>query len=173
MIEARERIFGQRKNEVLIPGDIFKMEWIKEVDSGLPTLLVVSGVFQYFYEKEIVEFIRGCAKAFYEDEMIFDSTSKSELRFTNWFIKRTGNPEALMYFGINDSKIFADKCGAKLLEKRTFFPDALRILGKKFNFITKICMKIAEKKKQVFILHLKLNPLSAFAKTKMVKNDER
>ena len=41
----------------------------------------------------------------------------------NWFIKRTGNPEALMYFGINDSKAFDDKCSVELLEERTFFPD--------------------------------------------------
>ena len=90
-------------------------------------------------------------------EIIFDATSESGLKFTNWFIKRTGNANALMHFDINDSRNFADKCGMELLDEKTFYPDALKMLGKRLNIVTKISMKIAEKKKQVLILHLKLN----------------
>ena len=61
-----------------------------------------------------------------------------------------------MYFGINDSKEFANKCSMELLEEKTFFP-ALKMLGKKLSFVTKVSMKVAEKKKQVIILRLKLN----------------
>lgn len=75
----------------------------------------------------------------------------------NWFIKRTGNASAIMYFGINDSKEFANKCSMELLEEKTFFPEALKMLGKKLSFVTKVSMKVAEKKKQVIILRLKLN----------------
>jgi len=157
VIAARKKVFGQRKNETLISGDMFKLEWIKEIDSSLPTLLIVSGVFQYFHEEEIVAFIKSCGKAFPKGEMLFDATSESGLKFTNWFIKRTGNANAIMYFGINDSKEFADKCGMELLEEKTFFPDALQMLGKKLSLVTKISMKVAEKKKQVMIIRLKLS----------------
>jgi len=157
VIEARKKVFGQREKETLIPGDMFKMEWTKELDSSLPTLLIVSGVFQYFHEEEIIAFIKSCGKAFPLGEMIFDATSESGLKFTNWFIKRTGNASALMHFGINDSKAFARKCGMKLMEVRTFYPDALKILGKKLNLVTRVSMLVAEKKKQVMILHLRLN----------------
>jgi len=44
-----------------------------------------------------------------------------------------------------------------LLEEKTFFPDALQMLGKKLSLVTKISMKVAEKKKQVMIIHLKLS----------------
>ena len=157
VIEARKKVFGQREKETLLPGDMFKMEWAKELDSSLPTLLIVSGVFQYFHEEKIIAFIKGCGKAFPMGEMIFDATSESGLKFTNWFIKRTGNANALMYFGINDSKAFAEKCGMALLEVRTFYPDALKMLRKKLSLMTRISMLVAEKKKQVLILHLKLN----------------
>ena len=157
VIETREQVFGQRENETLIAGDMFQMEWINKVDTALPTLLIVSGVFQYFHEEEIITFIKACGKAFPQGELLFDATSESGLKFTNWFIKRTGNAAATMYFGINDSKVFAEKCGMLLLEEKTFFPDALQMLGKKLGFVTKVSMKIAEKKKQVMILHLKLN----------------
>lgn len=51
----------------------------------------------------------------------------------------------------------ADKCDMQLLEEKSFFPDALQMLGKKLGFVTKVSMKVAEKKKQVKILRLKLN----------------
>lgn len=89
--------------------------------------------------------------------MIFDATSRFGLLYTNWFIKRTGNTNALMYFGIDDSNVFAKKCGTVLLEERTFFPDALRILGKRLNFMTRLSMKTAERRKLVMILHLRLS----------------
>lgn len=157
VIDARRKVFGQREKETLIPGDMFQLEWTQKINCSLPTLLVVSGVFQYFHEVEIIAFINGCAKVFSLGEMIFDATSESGLKFTNWFIKRTGNTSAIMHFGINDSQTFADKCGMKLLDVKTFFPDALKLLGKKLNLVTRISMMVAEKKKQVLILHLKLN----------------
>lgn len=64
---------------------------------------------------------------------------------------------AVMYFGINDSTEFANKCGMRLLEEKTFFPDVLKMLGNRLGFVTKVSMKIAEKKKQVLILRLKLS----------------
>jgi len=157
VIDARRTVFGIREKEITIPGDMFKMEWAEHVDGSLPTLLVISGVFQYFHEEEVISFIQNCKSAFPGAEMIFDSTSKFGLIYTNWFIKRTGNKSALMYFGIDDCKRFARKCGTVLLEEKTFFPDALKMLGKKLNLMTRISMKTAEKKKLVLILHLKLS----------------
>ncbi len=61
-----------------------------------------------------------------------------------------------MFFGIDESEEFARKCRTVLLEEKTFFPDALKMLGRKLNLITRISMKIAERNKSVKILHLKL-----------------
>ncbi len=156
VIKARRKVFGQRERETTIPGDMFRMEWAKQVDDSLPTLLVISGVYQYFHEEEVVGFIKNCKSVFPGAEMIFDATSRFGLLYTNWFIKRTGNTNALMYFGIDSCKDFAVKCGTVLLEERTFFPDALRMLGKRLNFMTRLSMKTAERKKLVMILHLRL-----------------
>lgn len=155
VIEARQKVFGSRANETLIAGDMFKLEWINDIDTTIPTLLIISGVFQYFHEDEVIKFIKDCDNKFNNEEIIFDATSKSGLIYTNWFIKRTGNKSSLMYFGIDDTKEFADKCNMKLVEVRTFYKDALVLLKNKVNIITKISMKVAEKNKQVLILHLK------------------
>ena len=61
-----------------------------------------------------------------------------------------------MYFGVDDARAFAKKCGAELLEERTFFPDALRMLGKRLSLVTRVSMRVAESKRQVLILRLKL-----------------
>ena len=157
VIDARRKVFGTREREITIPGDMFGMGWAREVDASLPTLLVVSGVFQYFHEEQVTSFIRSCSGAFPTAEMIFDATSTSGLRFTNWFIKRTGNVNALMYFGVDDGEAFARKCGVELLEERTFFPDALRMLGRRLNIVTRVSMWVAESKRQAIILHLRLS----------------
>lgn len=157
VISARKIVLGQRNNETLIAGDMFQLEWVKEIDNTLPTLLIVAGVFQYFHEEEVVAFIKACGTLLPLGEILFDATSESGLKFTNWFIKRTGNASAIMHFGINNSKEFANRCDMQLLAENTFFPDALQLLGNKLSFITKISMRVAEKKKQVLILHLKRN----------------
>ena len=156
VIEVRKKVLGEYENETLIAGDMFSLTWISKMDTALPTLFVVSGVFQYFHEEDIIRFIKKCKEKFANGELIFDATSKSGLIFTNWFIKRTGNKTALMYFYVEDSNDFAKKCGVTLLEERTFFKKVFKILGAKLKFFTKISMEIAERKKQVKILHLKL-----------------
>jgi len=156
VIEARQKVFGTRPKETLIPGDMFKMEWLNALDRTLPTLLVISGVFQYFHEEEVVAFIQNCKAELPGQEMIFDATNEYGLKFTNWFIKRTGNTSALMYFGINDSAAFARKCGTVLLEEKVFFTEALELLKKRVNLITRVSMSVADRKKRVLILHLRL-----------------
>ena len=161
VISARRKVFGEREREKTIPGDMFRMEWARETVGEGPVLLIVSGVFQYFHEEEVTDFIRRCGEAFPGGRMILDAVSKSGLSFTNWFIKRTGNRDALMYFGVDDPRAFAESCGARLLEARTFFPDALRLLGRRLNLVSRISMRIAERRKQAMILYLELGKKKA------------
>ena len=112
--------------------------------------------FQYFFEDKIIEFIKNLKKEFPYGELIFDTArKKTGLRFANWYIKRTGNLEALMYFYIEDSVSFSKKTDTILVEELTFFTDARKLLRKKLNFITKLFMKIADYKRQALIIHLK------------------
>ncbi len=156
VIEIRKEYFGERKQETLIAGDMFEMEWKEQIDTSVPTFLVVSGVFQYFFEDKIIEFIKNLKKEFPYGELIFDTArEKSGLKFANWFIKRTGNLEALMHFYIEDSVDFSKKTDTILVEELTFFKDARELLKGKLNLITKLFMKIADTKKQALIIHLK------------------
>ena len=128
----------------------------KAIDTSIPTLLIVSGVFQYFFEDKIIEFIKNLKKEFPYGELIFDTArKKTGLIFANWYIKRTGNLEALMYFYIEDSISFSKKTDTVLVEELILFKDARELLRKKLSFITKLFMKIADSKRQALIIHLK------------------
>lgn len=157
VIDARRKVFGERPQEVTIPGDMFAMHWCDAINCTLPTLLIVSGVFQYFRDNIVVDFIKNLKEKFADGTLIFDYTNESGLKFTNWFIKRTGNANAVMYFFINDGKAFAERTGTTYLEERTFFTDARRMLKDKLGLVTKVSMAVADKKKQTMIIRLKLN----------------
>ena len=137
-------------------GDLFKFDWCNELDTTLPTLMIVSGVFQYFHEEDILEFIRKAKDIFENAELIFDATNKFGIRYSNIYVKRTGNKSALMYFYIENPREFAKKANCQLIECRGFYKDALKMLSSKLSLYSKISMKIADKRNNAMILHLKL-----------------
>ncbi len=156
VIELREKYIEVGENEKYIKGDLFKLDWCNELDTNLPTLIIVSGVFQYFHEEDILDFIKSIKEIFENTELIFDATNKFGIRYCNFYVKRTGNKSAMMYFYIEDAEEFARKANCQLIECRGFYKDALKILDKKLGLYSKISMRIADKRKNAMILHLKL-----------------
>ena len=70
MIEFRKEIIDTLPDEKLIGGDIFELEWAEDIDKTLPTLMIASGVFQYFYEDEVVPFIMELKNMFPQGELV-------------------------------------------------------------------------------------------------------
>ena len=58
VINIRKRVLGNADNERLISGNMFTFEWIRELDTSLSTMIVVSGVYQYFDKSKIIEMIK-------------------------------------------------------------------------------------------------------------------
>ncbi len=156
VIELRKKYIDVGENEKFVKGDLFKLDWCNELDITLPTLMIVSGVFQYFHENDVLKFISDVKNIFENAELIFDATNKFGIKYTNFYVKRTGNTSARMYFYIEDADEFAKKANCKLIECRGFFKDAINILNKKVGLFTKISMKVAENRKNAMILHLKI-----------------
>ena len=54
VMDARRKVFGENQDEKLIAGDMFSMDWLAKIeDKTLPTIMLVSGVFQYFMDGDI------------------------------------------------------------------------------------------------------------------------
>ena len=157
VIDSRRLALGEHPNEVLVGGDIFAMEWARQIDEALPTLLIASGVFHYYHEEEVIDFIHALQNAFPRGELIFDATNEKGIKYANRYVRKTGNASAPMYFFVNDGMKFARKVGVALLDRRAFFTDARKILGRKLGLYTRIAMKIVDNDGRAILLHLKLN----------------
>lgn len=156
VIELRRDFIGVNENEVLIAGDLFKKDWMESIDKAKPSLIIVSGVFQYFHEEEILQIIKLIQENFENVEMIFDATNKAGLKRANKYVQKTGNQDALMYFYVNNGEEFAKKTNSKLIEQRPFFTDARKILSKKVELMSRIFMWGGDLLNRTIIIHLKL-----------------
>lgn len=157
VIEARRTVLGEHENEKLIAGDLFDLKWAEEIeDVTLPTLLIVSGVFQYFHEEEVLSFIKKARAVFRGAELIFDATDSYGIKYTTKYVKKTGNTSAMMYFYVDDCEEFAKKANVKLIEWRPFYTAARKMISKKAGLYTRIAMKVCDDKGRAKILYLKL-----------------
>ena len=157
VIEQRKNSLGEKANEKLIGADLFTLEWAEHIDTELPSLLIVSGVFQYFREEKILSFLSDVKKRFPKGELIFDATNEVGIKYANKYVQKTGNTSAQMYFFVNDCSAFARKCGMELIEQRTFYTAARKMLKRKLKLYTRIAMKVCDDGGRTVILHLKLN----------------
>ncbi|MDR2193380.1 MAG: class I SAM-dependent methyltransferase [Treponema sp.] len=157
VIDIRRSILGEHEHEILIGGDIFDTLWIHTINKSFPSLLIASGVFQYFTEDKVIRFIANIQANLKDVELIFDATNETGIKYANKYVKKTGNTNALMRFYVNDAVDFARKTDATLIEDRVFFTDARKLLSKKLGLYTRIAMRIVDNKKRAIILHLKIN----------------
>lgn len=156
VIEIRKKVLGNAENEKLISGDMFTLEWIKEIDTRLPTMIAISGVYQYFYKDKIVDMIKKMKSFIPKGELVFDATNSKGLKIANKYVKKTGNVNAQMYFSIDNANEFADITGTKLIEVQGFYEKALKICSNS-KFKTKLFMYFSDKWNRTMVIHLKFN----------------
>lgn len=157
VIAVRQRVLGQQERDRLIPGDLFDLSWADGIDKSFPTLLVASGVFQYFDETKICHLIQEIKKHFQNVELIFDAMNGKAIRYANKYVQKTGNTDAQMNFWVDDPKEFAEKCQIRLMEEKPFFTDARKKLKKRLSLYTKIAMWVVDEgSRRGYILQYKL-----------------
>jgi O-methyltransferase involved in polyketide biosynthesis len=157
VIDMRRSMLGEHENEMLIACDLFDTSWIDRIDTSFPSLLIASGVFQYFTEDKVMGFIKNMQARLKVAELIFDAANERGIKYANNYVRKTGNANALMHFHVNDGLDFSRKTDTVLLEERVFFTDARRMLSKKLGLYTRMAMRVVDAKKRAVILHLKIN----------------
>ena len=88
VMDIRKKVLGNEDNEKLISGDMFTLDWIK--DTSQPTMIVVSGVYQYFAESKIIDMIKKMKSRIAKGEVIFDATNSKGLELANKYVRKTG-----------------------------------------------------------------------------------
>lgn len=156
VINIRKELLGNAENEELISGDMFGLDWINEIDVNLPSMIVASGVFQYFDESKIIEMIDKMRLMIPKGELVFDATNSKGLKLANKYVRKTGNLDAQMHFSIDNPTEFSRLTKTKLVEIDGFFHEALKdCRGLKMK--TRIYMYFADKLNRTFVVHLKFN----------------
>lgn len=156
VIELRKRLLHPSENETTISGDLFEMEWAGMIDRSVPVMILALGVFQYFTEEQVTGAVREMKELFPGAELVFDATTSDGLKYTNRYVKKTGNPSAAMHFAVDDSHAFRERTGTEHLECRPFFTDARRLLKKRVGLYSKMAMKIADRDFKAKLIRLKL-----------------
>lgn len=154
VMDARRTVLGEHPNEKCIGGDLFDLSWAQGLDQTIPTLILVSGVFQYFTADKVTGFIGGLRSLFRKAELIFDATNETGIRYADRYVRKTGNTDARMYFFINDSTAFARDTATVLLEERPFFTDARKMLSGRLKLYTRMAMKVVDDSKRAILVHL-------------------
>ena len=102
---------------------------------------------EYFFDPKSLEL---------EPAIPGESIQKGSNEYTNKYVKKTGNASALMYCAIDDPAAFAREAGCELLEVRSFYTTARRILRGKVNLYSKVAMAITDRTGRAFLMHMKL-----------------
>lgn len=156
VIEMRKRLLGNAINEQLISGDMFQLDWIGSIDTTLPTLISVAGVYQYFDEANIITMIKRMKMQIPKGELIFDATNAQGLKLANKYVKKTGNTNAPMYFSVDSPEEFAKRTNTTVIKVQGFFQKALKNCPQ-LTVLTKIYMYCADAWKRTLIIHLRFN----------------
>lgn len=155
VIDIRKIVLGNADNEKLISQDMFTLEWIKEIDTSLPTMIVVAGVYQYFDKSKIIDMIKKMKALISKGELVFDATNSKGLKLANKYVKKTGNTAAQMYFSIDNPTEFAKITDTKLVDVDGFFTGALKFC-KGLKLKTRLYMYLADKLHRTLVIHLRL-----------------
>jgi len=144
VIDIRRRCLGEKDNDIFIAGDLFDISWADTIDRTLPSMVVVSGVFQYFEKEQVKQIIGRITEAFENVEIVFDAMSSKAINYANKYVRRTGNRSAAMHFFTDDPRELARECNVEFVEALPFFTEARRKLGRKLKVFTRIAMKVVD-----------------------------
>lgn len=150
VIDVRRELLKPGDRQFLIPGDMFDYSWIERVKEHgeRPTIVVVSGVFHFFEEERVVDFINHLA-AFDDVRVVFDVTSSRGLKMSQRYVKHLKNA-SVMRFSIDDPHAFANRLidQARLIEHVPYYRD-IHVRGTRLS--TRVFMRISDLFRMVFM----------------------
>jgi O-methyltransferase involved in polyketide biosynthesis len=109
VITLRKSLIPEGPRNSCIAKSVFDYSWIRDIRFNTKDgiLFVAGGVFFYFKENQVRELFVTLAENFPAGEIYFDGETKTALKISNRMVKKSGNNDAMMYFYINNPKIFA------------------------------------------------------------------
>lgn len=155
VIELKKKFLGETGNRKFISCSFLDTRWFDEIRITNKLLLISAGVFVYFNETDIKDFIIKVADRFDDCELFFDVTSPKGLEIANQVILKSGlDSRSFFKWGLTDKSII------------TFWDSRIRLLNTFYTFRID-GLDMTEENKQIatisdsldiqYMLHLKIN----------------
>lgn len=103
IIDLRKRLFPERAGYQMIGSSVTGADWLNQVPTDRPTLVVAEGLMYYLKEDEVQSLVKRIVECFPSGQIMFDATSKLYLKMqkTNVGISATG---AKLWWGMDDPR---------------------------------------------------------------------
>jgi len=106
VIDLRRKFFSETSNRKFISESFLKTDWFNQIVRKGEVLFISAGVFCYFEEVEIKDFLIKIADRFSSSELLFDVTSKQGIKIANSIIAKTGlDQNSFMKWALMNKKI--------------------------------------------------------------------
>lgn len=106
VIGLKKRFLTETDNRKFIPRSFSDTKWFDDIIVKENVLFIATGVFVYFEEKDIKEFIKRIAERFNGSELFFDVTSPKGVEIANQVIEKSGlDSRSFFKWGLTDKAI--------------------------------------------------------------------
>jgi methyltransferase (TIGR00027 family) len=96
VIELRRRLYDDTERYRMIGSSVTDPQWLEQIPTGHPTLVVAEGLLMYLQESEVRQLLQRLTDRFDSGEMLFDTLWPSAPRMSKAFTK------GLVKWGIGD-----------------------------------------------------------------------
>jgi O-methyltransferase involved in polyketide biosynthesis len=106
VIDLKKKFLNESDNRKFIPSSFLDTKWFDDIIIKDKVLFISTGVFVYFGETAIKEFIIKVADKFDDSELFFDVTSPKGLEIANQVIQKSGlDSRSFFKWGLTDKSI--------------------------------------------------------------------
>jgi O-methyltransferase involved in polyketide biosynthesis len=155
VIELRRKFLKETEKRKFISRSFLDTSWFEDIEIYDKVLFISTGVFVYFEEIQIRDFIIKVADRFEDSELFFDVTSPKGLEIANQVIQKSGL-DSLSFFkwGLNDKSIITS-WNSKINLLDTFY--TFRIEGLVLSAENKQIAMISDSLDIQYMVHLKIS----------------
>lgn len=154
VIDLRRRFLKETDNRKFIASSFTERKWLDLIYTNNKVLFVSAGVFVYFEESVIKEFIKSVAEKFEDSELFFDVTSPKGVQIAYQVIKDSGlDSNSFFKWGLVDKSVITD-WDKKLRLISTYY--TFKIKGLRLSFKNRILGFLSDSAGIQYMIHLKI-----------------